>query len=212
MDRFDDEHTRADKKQDEQRLREAQLRGRRFRRWLMLLLPFAFVGAFVAASEAANGLRGAFMAFWSQLTDNTASPTGKDRIWVKSSNDHLIFTNTSNSDTDLSAAVGGTITWNACSFAGTWVNYGGSQATCSYGKLNGVVYLKGTVKSGTCGTQVFTLPAGYRGHTGEIQDFPPSYNGGTTFVDITHNTGVVIAGCGANTLFTLDGVSFPQEN
>lgn len=49
-------------------------------------------------------------------------------------------------------------------FNGTWVNYGtGGHATTAFRRdANGLVTVKGLVKSGVIATPVFTLPSGYR--------------------------------------------------
>lgn len=47
-------------------------------------------------------------------------------------------------------------------FAGTWVNFGGSNDTAAFYKDPwGRVHIKGSIKSGTIGTNCFTLPSGY---------------------------------------------------
>jgi hypothetical protein len=48
---------------------------------------------------------------------------------------------------------------NVSSFTNSFVSAGTAPA---YRKLNGVVYLRGNVQSGTAGTAAFTLPSGYR--------------------------------------------------
>lgn len=48
-------------------------------------------------------------------------------------------------------------------FQNSWVNFGGTYPVAAYRKdPNGMVEIKGTVKSGTISNAIFTLPAGYR--------------------------------------------------
>ena len=49
-------------------------------------------------------------------------------------------------------------------FQNSWVNYYGGTTydTAAFYKHNGIVYLKGLVRSGTLNTTIFTLPVGYR--------------------------------------------------
>ena len=48
-------------------------------------------------------------------------------------------------------------------FQNSWANYALGDATAAFLKLpSGVVFIKGSIKSGSTGTTVFTLPAGYR--------------------------------------------------
>ena len=55
-----------------------------------------------------------------------------------------------------------TPTWTAPTFQNSWVNYGSEWNSAGYYKdANGVVHLRGLVKSGSIGA-IFTLPAGYR--------------------------------------------------
>lgn len=47
-------------------------------------------------------------------------------------------------------------------FQNSWVNVGGSYDTAAFCKIGGITFIKGSVKTGTLGTTVFTLPVGYR--------------------------------------------------
>jgi hypothetical protein len=48
-------------------------------------------------------------------------------------------------------------------FANSWVNFGGANQVLSYYRdYSGVVHVYGSIKDGTLGTTVFTLPLGYR--------------------------------------------------
>ena len=55
--------------------------------------------------------------------------------------------------------------WIAPSLLNSWVNYGGGYEDAGYYKDNfGVVHIRGLIKNGTTtnGTDLFTLPVGYR--------------------------------------------------
>lgn len=53
--------------------------------------------------------------------------------------------------------------WTAVIFQNGWVNYAPPYATAGYRKdSNGIVHIRGLVKSGAIGTPIFTLPPGYR--------------------------------------------------
>jgi hypothetical protein len=53
--------------------------------------------------------------------------------------------------------------FTAPTLLGTWVNFGAPFATAGYYKSNaGMVFLRGTIKSGTMATAAFTLPSGFR--------------------------------------------------
>jgi hypothetical protein len=57
---------------------------------------------------------------------------------------------------------GATGSWSSPSFQNSWVNYGGGWPTLQYTKASdGVVTIRGLVKSGTIGAVIATLPAGY---------------------------------------------------
>ena len=65
--------------------------------------------------------------------------------------------------TDTPAQDLGDSSWTAPTLLNSWVNYGGAWDTAGYRKDGqGVVYLKGLVKSGTTSANLFVLPSGYR--------------------------------------------------
>lgn len=112
-------------------------------------------------------------------------------------------------------------------FMGTWTNYGGSYDNAAFTERNGIIYLKGLVKSGTVNTLVFTLPVAYRpvsrrifatlgaavtsgaastgtAHTHDISDVGARVN---IFV-----SGDVVPQNSGNAYVSLDGISYPKEN
>lgn len=100
-------------------------------------------------------------------------------------------------------AVGGT---GNAAFAGTWVNFGGTNATAAYYKDPfGLVHLKGTVKTGVIGTTIFTLPAGY--HPQEAEIFAVASNGAFGVVTVNPD-GTVVASAGSATYVSLAGITF----
>lgn len=93
-------------------------------------------------------------------------------------------------------------------FLNSWVNFGGSTTACAFRiDRNGVVHLKGTVKSGTVGsgTPIFTLPAGYR----PPEEHSRAVDSNNAFGRVIVTTGGDVAlVAGSNTYTSLDGISF----
>lgn len=93
-------------------------------------------------------------------------------------------------------------------FGGTWANYGGSFEPAQYWKdYAGIVHLGGMVKSGTIGTTIFTLPAGYRPQT--ILTFAVFSNNAFGYCQVNPD-GTVVASGGSNVSFSLSGITFRQ--
>lgn len=91
-------------------------------------------------------------------------------------------------------------------FQNGWVNWGGGDATAAFKRLGGVVYIKGTIKSGVAGT-FFTLPVGYR--PAKSHYFSAASNGGYAEASIS-SAGDVIFGVGSSVWFSLT-TSFVAE-
>lgn len=92
-------------------------------------------------------------------------------------------------------------------FANSWVNYSGSDAAAAYMKdLSGFVHLKGTVKSGTLNSVIFTLPAGYRPQ--EYENFAVVCNGAFGVINIAPSGDVKMQAGGSNAYITLSGITF----
>jgi len=70
---------------------------------------------------------------------------------------------------------GGPTAWAGVTFQNSWTNYGSSYQNAQYRKLGDVVQARGAVKSGTVGTVIFTLPAGFRPPAKTV--FPADLNG-----------------------------------
>lgn len=52
--------------------------------------------------------------------------------------------------------------WTAASLSSPWVNFGGTSPVAAYRKRGDMVGMRGTVRTGTAGSVIFTLPVGYR--------------------------------------------------
>jgi len=58
--------------------------------------------------------------------------------------------------------ISSTSAWTAVTFAGTWVNFGGTYQAVQYRKVGNTVKVRGSAKNGAANSVVFTLPAGFR--------------------------------------------------
>lgn len=99
--------------------------------------------------------------------------------------------------------------WTAVStFTNSWSNQGAPYFNAGWRKVNGRVYLRGVVKSGTIGSSMFTLPSGYR-PANSIAFNPQSPNTGNGGLITIASTGTVIYSIGAGPLqVSLDGIDF----
>ena len=99
--------------------------------------------------------------------------------------------------------------WVAPTLLNSWVNYGGTASTVGYMKDSmGFVHLKGLVKTGSPGTVVFNLPAGYR--PGSYLRIAIIASGTYGNLDI-QTSGDVTPTVGSSTFTGLDGVTFKAE-
>lgn len=97
-----------------------------------------------------------------------------------------------------------------------WVNYGSTWETCAYRRVNGVVYLRGLIRSGTTSSggggipyRFFTLPVGFR--PGGASHTPIVSNGAWAIINI-HPTGEVAPNTNCNNgWLSLANVSFPAD-
>lgn len=91
-------------------------------------------------------------------------------------------------------------------FQNSWVNFGTPYETAAFYKdSNGIVHLKGLIKSGTVNTIAFTLPVGYRPLKALL--FPNGSNG-SIGISVIDSTGGVNPAIGSNVYFGLDGITF----
>lgn len=78
--------------------------------------------------------------------------------------------------------------------------------------LQGDVVLKGRIKSGSVGSAVFTLPAGYRPSEDRVFDVHAESSTASVIGAVTVKaTGDVVVSLGANALVSLDGIRFLAE-
>jgi hypothetical protein len=99
--------------------------------------------------------------------------------------------------------------WIAPTLLNGWVNFGGTFQNSGYFKDNfGIVHLKGTVKSGTYGATVFTLPVGYRPLLNV--NFATVSNGSAAMASVD-SSGNVTFNAGSNAWDSIDGMSFRAE-
>lgn len=109
-------------------------------------------------------------------------------------------------DTEIKRAVGGASP--AVAFQNSWVNYdGGFTPARYYFESDGSVCIDGSVKSGTVGTAVFTLPAGYRPATQKA--FACDGAGAHSLIYITPG-GEVQVNVGSNVIQHLNGIIFDR--
>ena len=88
---------------------------------------------------------------------------------------------------------------NEPAFENSWVNYGSGYSTTGFMKdPHGMVKLKGVVQSGTSGTVVFTLPAGYRPGATCIFSAVNVNGGGHSTVSVNTSGQVTVTASGAS--------------
>lgn len=87
----------------------------------------------------------------------------------------------------------------------SWVDYGTPWEVAGYWKSEGVVTLKGLIKSGAVGSSAFTLPVAYRPPAD--LSFPTSSAGAFGLLQVLAD-GSVTPNVGSNVAFSLSGVSF----
>jgi len=97
--------------------------------------------------------------------------------------------------------------WQAASLLNGWLNYGASYNPAGYFKdKNGIVHLRGLVKSGATGVSIFNLPAGYRPQYREIHATITNPNS-IARIDVLAS-GEVQMVMGSNAWISLDGITF----
>jgi hypothetical protein len=97
--------------------------------------------------------------------------------------------------------------WIAPTLLNGWVNYSTEYNSAGYFRdKQGIVHLRGLVKTGTIGSIIFNLPAGYRPEHRELMVVQTNPNTvGRCDVDTSGN---IIAFSGNNAWFSLDGITF----
>ena len=100
---------------------------------------------------------------------------------------------------------------NVTVFTNSWLSYGAGYEP-GYRKINGIVYLRGILKSGVIGSEAFTLPAGFRpGAT--WYNATQGNNGSTRIVSYSYilSNGGFTPYVGSNVEFHLHNISFPAD-
>lgn len=97
--------------------------------------------------------------------------------------------------------------WNDATYKNSWVDYHSTYYGAQYRKINGIVYIRGSIKDGTAGQPVFTLPEGYRPHKREVF---ANYSTGPTigYIDIDTNGDVDTSSNINNGYSSLSGINF----
>ena len=99
--------------------------------------------------------------------------------------------------------------WTSLTYSNSWVNFGSTYSNGKYVKAtDGIVTLKGLVKSGTTGT-MSTLPAGSRPKTRLV--FHTIANDQFARIDIDASGNIIVVTLSSNTWLTLDGINFLAE-
>jgi hypothetical protein len=110
---------------------------------------------------------------------------------------------------DGNVKINGTIVqedWIPASLTSGWVNYGDGYNPAGYFlDKNGVVHLRGLVKSGRIRESIFNLPPGYRPQNRELLT--------VTSADVACRCDILITGevfpvSGSNSFYSLDGITF----
>ena len=98
--------------------------------------------------------------------------------------------------------------WHSVSFQNSWADFAGGHATAQYGKTNeGIVHIKGLIKTGAVGTVAFQLPAGFRPQ--QARRFGTIASGNVIArVDIATGGNVTVV-AGSSTWTSLNNISFP---
>lgn len=88
---------------------------------------------------------------------------------------------------------------NEPAFENSWANYGSGYSTAGFMKdPHGMVKLRGVVQSGSSGTVVFTLPAGYRPGATCIFAAVNVNGGGSSTVSVNTSGQVTVTASGAS--------------
>lgn len=103
--------------------------------------------------------------------------------------------------------------WTTATLTSSWVAFGGTTPTPAYRLKGGVVYLKGSMKSGVQTTAALTLPTGMRPLADEF--YACYASGGFVEIAVFASTGAVAVGTyssgATNAQVALDGVRFIAE-
>jgi len=91
-------------------------------------------------------------------------------------------------------------------FTSGWTNFGGTNESAQYMKDPwGFVHLGGVVKGGSPGTNIFTLPTGYRPEEAKI--YAVASNNALGICTVNPD-GTAVASAGSSVYFSLSGITF----
>lgn len=120
------------------------------------------------------------------------------RVWGVISN-YLVGTN----------GILGDQSWVAPTLLNSWANFGSGLASAGYRQRDGVLYLRGAIKSGTAPpSNIFLLPTGYRPAQQSTHLLPSNIGFGRLLVDTSGNVQVAAYGNGGSNIYmSLDGIA-----
>lgn len=95
--------------------------------------------------------------------------------------------------------------WTVPTFKNSWEKFTSGTIVGYTKDAQGFVRLRGLVKSGTIGTEIFTLPVGYRPPTETWFVVMSNLSWGLLYIS---SAGDVVAHTGSNGSFSLDGICF----
>lgn len=105
--------------------------------------------------------------------------------------------------------------WVALTLGSSWQNYGGAETVAAYRRMaDGTVRLRGSIKSGTTGTAIFTLPAGFRPAVSSREVFMAIGGPGVCEIDVGSDGVVKVAqyiASGSNSFVSLAGITFTTD-
>ena len=112
---------------------------------------------------------------------------------------------------NITGSIGPTQSWQSPTLQNGWVWLGTGFANPGYLKDKfGIIHFRGTVYNGSCGSAIFTLPAGYR--IGQYGMFAVLTNNTIGRVGISADGSVTPQLACSNAWVSLDGISFLAEN
>jgi hypothetical protein len=106
--------------------------------------------------------------------------------------------------------------WITPTLLNGWVLYSSNTPVRYYKDANGVVHLRGSVKSGTSTSVIFQLPVGYRPEKYQFVPFNNNFACNVMLIDDpvglnTGTPGAVKSVSAGNTLISLDSITFRAE-
>ncbi|MEE9430690.1 MAG: hypothetical protein V3V16_06585 [Melioribacteraceae bacterium] len=167
-----------------------------------------FGGYFEAASTSGRGVYGT--ASGTFASGVYAVATGSLGVGIFATSPYLAGKFDGDVEINGNVEINGTLGqeyWTAPSLLNSWTNYNaGFNPTAYFKDSNGIVHLRGMIKSGASGTVIFTLPNGYRPQYHEVHS-TISFGTNAARWDILANGDVKMI-VGSSSYFSLDGITF----